>query len=140
MLFGKFLVKYTMGMFDNDQIYELKTSNYQPNLLDKVFFQISRLAFWITFVIFIVYFAFGLMVEYANYMTHRGNYLTNYMKFEDFVVLFIVLFGLPASVYFYGLTGLKILRVDIGLRLVAIFIWSFLLIRKMVNLLIYFNT
>ena len=135
MLFGKFLVKYTMGMFDNDQIYELKTSNYQPNLLDKAFFQISRLAFWITFIIFATYICCMLMSDYANnthLLTHTPNFR---LKIEDMAILMFVWAGLPASVYFYGLTGLKILRVDIGFRLVAIFIWLFWTINRISNLI-----
>ena len=135
MLFAKFLVKYTMGIFDRDQVQELRTSDYQPNSLDRVFFQISRLAFWITFVIFVTYICCMLMSDYANnshLMTHTPNF---YLKIEDMAMLMFIWAGLPASVYFYGLTGFKILRVDIGFRLVAIFIWLFWTINRISSLI-----
>ena len=147
MIFGKWFIKHSMGFFTYTDMPELKYGTYKPNAVDKVFFQISRLmfwAFWLSLIILIptgkfyqpdfVYFDFFGYFD-INYINMSA--ITSYGCFMlYFLILIATVPGLPLSVYLCSLTGYKSLKIDIGLRLIIIFVTLCFLIPTAIQCLI----
>ena len=124
--------KIGVKMLDRDELELMKYSSYEPNAVDKMFFKISRFMFWMAGLLFIAHFIPGLLLE----LTSDGIKSGMNMKTLCIVLLayLITLPGLAGSVYLCKLTGSKLLKIDIGLRLIIVSVLLFIMTTATIKL------
>ena len=135
VLTWKSATKAGVGMLDRDELELMKYSSYVPNAVDKVFFKLAHLLFsatWffiITLLILLLLnneLAVAVISTYTNTLTLKQNEMLGTIVW--FALVFITLPGLAGSVYVCKVTGYKLLKIDIGLRLIILSIVLYYLI------------
>ena len=103
---------------------------------DKVFFKISRIMFSATWFFIIAYLILALLNNgnesasavisaVTNTFTPQQNHI---LWMVGLALVFITLPGLAGSVYVCKVTGYKLLKIDIGLRLIILAIFLYYMI------------
>ena len=128
MLTWKSATGFGVGMLDRDELELMKYSSYEPNAVDKMFFKISRLVFHTTWI------AIAINLILVGLINQGGGSVRPIFEYMVLPIVFITLPGLSGSVYLCKVTGSKLLKIDIGFRLVILFIFLFSYIVQIVNL------
>ena len=110
--------KWGIGMFNKIELDFMKYSSYEPNAVDKLLFKISRIMFSVTWLFGIPFCLFAYLNGSAAPSIFHID-LNGYGFILFGFIYFFILPGLAASVYCCKITGYKILKIDIGLRLIA---------------------
>ena len=133
MVLWKNAIKRSLGFIDFTEIPELKYSTYKPNAVDKVFFKISYFAYYAFWLFLLMRVLLGacyqpdfVYFDFFGYFDVDALSWSAYDSYFYFMLLFYIVFvtvpGLPLSVYLCKFTGYKTLKIDIGLRLIIIFV------------------
>ena len=139
MIFAKRFIATTMGLFTIVDMPELRYGTYKPNAVDKVFFQISRFVFWALLLSVIINTLTNELIPDSrkpDIIDFDFFGVENIPFLAGFLIIFVTVPGLPLSVYLCSLTGYKSLKIDIGLRLIIIFVTLCFLIPTAIQCLI----